>query len=140
MVSVSPTTTSVATVNPMTYILELARQGFVGDATWAARPVEAYSSAVRRDPGRLRPVLARDPTDAAAIDNVFTRYGANAGGPARNVSIVNTVVVPESRSSAEASRAPDERATVADGTGGTPIRPGGGPSPPRPRRSRGWRP
>jgi ABC-2 type transport system permease protein len=26
---------SVATVNPMTYILELARQGFVGDVTWA---------------------------------------------------------------------------------------------------------
>jgi amidase len=36
----------------------------VGDATWAPRPAEAYSTAVRRDPGRLRVAMtAANPLD-----------------------------------------------------------------------------
>ncbi|HET8949546.1 MAG TPA: amidase [Solirubrobacteraceae bacterium] len=36
----------------------------VGDANWAARPVEAYASSVRRDPGRLRiAITAANPLD-----------------------------------------------------------------------------
>jgi amidase len=36
----------------------------VGDATWAARPAEPYSTAVRRDPGRLRVAMtAANPLD-----------------------------------------------------------------------------
>jgi hypothetical protein len=31
------------------------------------------------------------PVDSGAIDNVFTRYGLGAGGPAANITIVNTV-------------------------------------------------
>jgi amidase len=31
----------------------------VGDATWAPRPAEAYSTAVRRDPGRLRVAMTK---------------------------------------------------------------------------------
>jgi len=32
------------------------------------------------------------PGNSAAIDNVFTHYGVNAGGPAQNISIANMVV------------------------------------------------
>lgn len=34
----------------------------------------------------------KEPTNYGALDNVFTWYGSNAGGPAQNVTIVNTVV------------------------------------------------
>jgi amidase len=37
----------------------------VGDATWAPRPIEPYSTSVRRDPGRLRVAMtAANPLDA----------------------------------------------------------------------------
>jgi amidase len=38
----------------------------VGDANWAPRPVEAYSTAVRRDPGRLR--IAMTPANPLEVD------------------------------------------------------------------------
>src|SRR5688500_16162903 len=42
------------TVGETAALLDVLAGYEVGDATWAARPVEAYSSSVRRDPGRLR--------------------------------------------------------------------------------------
>jgi len=42
------------TVGESAALLDVLAGYEVGDANWAARPVEAYSSAVRRDPGRLR--------------------------------------------------------------------------------------
>ena len=38
----------------------------VGDATWAPRPAEAYSTAVRRDPGRLR--VAMTPANVLGVE------------------------------------------------------------------------
>lgn len=38
----------------------------VGDATWAARPIEPYATAVRREPGRLRVAMSAD--NALGVD------------------------------------------------------------------------
>jgi amidase len=42
------------TVGETAALLDVLTGYEVGDATWAPRPVESYSSSVRRDPGRLR--------------------------------------------------------------------------------------
>ena len=42
------------TVGETATLLDVLAGYEVGDANWAARPVEAYSTSVRRDPGRLR--------------------------------------------------------------------------------------
>ena len=42
------------TVGETAALLDVLAGYEVGDANWAARPVEAYSTSVRRDPGRLR--------------------------------------------------------------------------------------
>jgi amidase len=42
------------TVGETAHLLDVLAGYEVGDATWAPRPAEAYSTSVRRDPGRLR--------------------------------------------------------------------------------------
>ena len=42
--------------------------------------------------GSMGGFLFQTPVDSGAIDNFFVRYGANAGGPAANITVVNTVV------------------------------------------------
>jgi len=52
------------TVGETAALLDVLTGYEVGDATWAPRPVEAYSSSVRRDPGRLRvAVTASNPLE-----------------------------------------------------------------------------
>ena len=52
------------TVPETAQLLDVLAGYEVGDATWAPRPAEAYSTAVRRDPGRLRVAMtAANPLD-----------------------------------------------------------------------------
>ncbi len=54
------------TVTETAQLLDVLAGYEVGDATWAPRPAEAYSSAVRRDPGRLR--IAMSAANALGVD------------------------------------------------------------------------
>ncbi len=52
------------TVSETAALLDVLAGYEVGDATWAPRPVEPYSTSVRRDPGRLRVAMtAANPLD-----------------------------------------------------------------------------
>src|SRR5215216_951462 len=51
----------------------------VGDATWAPRPVEPYSTSVRRDPGRLRIAMTAENPLAVDVDPECVR-GMHAAG------------------------------------------------------------
>ena len=52
------------TVGETAHLLDVLAGYEVGDATWAPRPAEPYSTAVRRDPGRLRIAMtAENPLD-----------------------------------------------------------------------------
>ena len=46
------------TVAETAQLLDVLAGYEVGDSTWAPRPIEAYSSSVRRDPGRLRVAMS----------------------------------------------------------------------------------
>jgi amidase len=48
------------TVAETAQVLDVLAGYEVGDATWAARPVEPYALSVRRDPGRLRIAMSAD--------------------------------------------------------------------------------
>jgi amidase len=53
------------TVGETAALLDVLAGYEVGDATWAPRPIEPYSTSVRRDPGRLRVAMtASNPVDA----------------------------------------------------------------------------
>jgi len=54
------------TVGETAALLDVMAGYEVGDANWAARPVEAYSTSVRRDPGRLR--IAMTTTNPLEVD------------------------------------------------------------------------
>src|SRR5215203_441409 len=54
------------TVGETAALLDVLAGYEVGDANWAARPVEAYSTSVRRDPGRLR--IAMTTTNPLEVD------------------------------------------------------------------------
>src|SRR5215213_3506275 len=54
------------TVGETATLLDVLAGYEVGDANWAARPVEAYSTSVRRDPGRLR--IAMTTTNPLEVD------------------------------------------------------------------------
>jgi amidase len=52
------------TVSETAALMDVLAGYEVGDATWAPRPVEPYSTSVRRDPGRLRVAMtANNPLD-----------------------------------------------------------------------------
>jgi amidase len=52
------------TVSETAALMDVLAGYEVGDATWAPRPVEPYSTSVRRDPGRLRVAMtAHNPLD-----------------------------------------------------------------------------
>jgi len=54
------------TVAETAQLLDVLAGYEVGDSTWAPRPAEAYSSAVRRDPGKLR--IAMSSANALDVD------------------------------------------------------------------------
>jgi len=56
------------TVAETAMLLDVLAGYEVGDATWAPRPVEAYTLAMRRDPGRLRVAMTADNALAADAD------------------------------------------------------------------------
>src|SRR5436190_867047 len=51
----------------------------VGDATWAARPVDPYATAVRRDPGRLRIAMTAENPLGVDVDPECVRGMHQAG-------------------------------------------------------------
>src|SRR3954464_1616205 len=56
------------TVGETAALLDVLAGYEVGDATWAARPVEPYSTSVRRDPGRLRVAMTAENALGAEVD------------------------------------------------------------------------
>src|SRR5215217_5499351 len=67
------------TVAETAQVLDVLAGYEVGDATWAPRPVEAYSTAVRRDPGRLRIALTAENPLGVDVDPECVR-GMHAAG------------------------------------------------------------
>jgi amidase len=56
------------TVTETAQLLDVLAGYEVGDATWAARPVEPYATAVRRDPGRLRVAMTAQNAFGSEVD------------------------------------------------------------------------
>jgi amidase len=56
------------TVADTAQLLDVLAGYEVGDTTWAARPIEPYATAVRRDPGRLRVAMSATSPVSAEVD------------------------------------------------------------------------
>jgi amidase len=56
------------TVGETAALLDVLAGYEVGDATWAPRPAEPYSTSVRRDPGRLRVAMTAENALGAEVD------------------------------------------------------------------------
>src|SRR3954467_996215 len=56
------------TVAETALLLDVLSGYEVGDATWAPRPTQPYSTSVRRDPGRLRVAMTADNALGAEVD------------------------------------------------------------------------
>ena len=67
------------TVGETAALLDVLAGYEVGDATWAPRPVEPYSTSVRRDPGRLRVAMTADNPLDVDVDPECVR-GMHAAG------------------------------------------------------------
>jgi amidase len=68
------------TVAETAQVLDVMAGYEVGDATWAPRPTEPYSTAVRRDPGRLRVAITASNPLGVDVDPECVRGARAAGG------------------------------------------------------------
>src|SRR3954454_25312335 len=73
------------TVGETAQLLDVLAGYEVGDATWAPRPAEAYSTSVRRDPGRLRIAVSLENSLGVEVDAECVRAVHEAAGALRDL-------------------------------------------------------